>query len=151
MVDTHLQIWPWVKISIKYILILNFTKFQMNPAHMDLSGDLWERGIKKIWNPSTKSMESIPHSMDSILKKYGVHPQFHGFHLEFLESTPHSMDSIWIIPGRVKYSYTTASVVSQTPPWVAECGGVDRNGIGGCGTWVGRSLYTEFHFHNIWK
>ena len=47
------------------------------------------------WNPFKKSMESIPqfmesspHSMDSILKKYGVHPPFHGFHLEFLEFTP---------------------------------------------------------------
>ena len=168
MVGAHLQIWPWVKISIKYIVILNFTKFQMNPAHMDLSGDLWKKGIKKygvhppfhgihppvhgihppfhgfhlkkVWSPSPIPWEN-----------YGVHPPLHGFHLEFLESTPHSMDSIWIIPGRVKYSYTTAFVVSQTPPWVAEFGGVHRNGIGGCRTWVGRSLYTEFHFHNIWK
>ena len=37
-------------------------------------------------------MESIPHFMDSILKKYGVHPPFHG---KIMESIPHSMDSIW--------------------------------------------------------
>ena len=76
----------------------------MNPAHMDLSGDLWKKGIKKIWNPSTKSMESIPHFMEyilksmesipqsmesiphfmeSILKKYGVHPPVHGIHPPF--------------------------------------------------------------------
>ena len=55
-------------------------------------------------------MESIPHSRGKLWspspipwENYGVHPPFHGFHLEFLESTPPSMDSIWIIPGRVKY------------------------------------------------
>ena len=50
-----------------------------------------------------KSMESIPHPMESIHQNYGIHPPFHGIHLEFLQSTPHSMDSIWINPGRVKY------------------------------------------------
>ena len=32
-------------------------------------------------------MESIPHSMESILKKHGVHPPFHG---KSMESIPHS-------------------------------------------------------------
>ena len=62
-------------------------------------------------------MESIPHSMDSIFKKYGVHPPFHG---KIMESIPHSMDSIWnfwnppplpwipygLSRGRVKYRHS---------------------------------------------
>ena len=66
--------------------------------------------MEKVWNPSGKCMESIPHSMESIHQKYGIHPPFHGIHppfhgihLEFLQSTPHSMHSIWNNPGRVKY------------------------------------------------
>ena len=75
---------------------------------------VYEKGIKKIWSPSPipwipslkkygvhpHSMESIPHPMESILKKYEVHPPFHG---KSMESIPHSMDSIWINLGRVKY------------------------------------------------
>ena len=38
-----------------------------------------------------KNVESIPHLMESILKKYGVHPPFHG---KSMESIPHSMESI---------------------------------------------------------
>ena len=30
-----------------------------------------------------KNMESIPHFIESILKKYGVHPQVHGIHPPF--------------------------------------------------------------------
>ena len=66
--------------------------------------------VEKVWNPDGKTMESIPHSMESIHhsmesihQKYGIHPPFHGIHLEFLQSTPHSMDSTWNNPGRVKY------------------------------------------------
>ena len=51
---------------------------------MESSGTQWNPvesmwimwGMVKYW-----SMESIPHFMDSILKKYGVHPPVHGIHL----------------------------------------------------------------------
>ena len=71
---------------------------------------VWKRygiHVEKPWNPSTKSMESIPHSMESI-------PPFHGIHLEFLQSIPPSMDSTWNNPGRVKYCANWASVLHTT-------------------------------------
>ena len=48
-------------------------------------------------------MESIRKVMESIWKNHGIHPPFHGIHLEFLQSTPPSMHSIWNDLGRVKY------------------------------------------------
>ena len=63
--------------------------------------------MEKVWNPAGKGMESIwkkyGKGMESMWKNHGIHPPFHGIHLEFLQSIPPSMDSTWNNPGRVKY------------------------------------------------
>ena len=43
-------------------------------------------------------MESIPHSMDSTLKKYGVHPPFHGFHMDYPKEGKVQPSPLTLIP-----------------------------------------------------
>ena len=79
--------------------------------------------MEKVWNPSGKSMESIHHSME----KYGIHPPFHGIHSPFHGVHPHSMESppqsMRNNLGRVKYWCSQGLV---RPQWwgqvfVGEC------------------------------